>query len=79
MRIVPVCSQFPVPGLTFQIPLIGGAGVYLIGALSGSISRLSIDLGIDACTQLPIIGEACGSALTSALPIEILDFQFNFK
>jgi len=37
--------------------------------LDGNIDNVEIQLGIDACIDVPVFGQECGSDLSSLLPI----------
>lgn len=68
-----------IPGLSLAIPGVPvSAGVVLDVKISGNIDSLTLDIGLDACVDLPFIGKECGSKLLSALPIWLLDQTFNF-
>lgn len=71
--------QVPIPGLSVDIPYVGSAGVVLDVEFDGDISALSIDIGLDACADLPVVGKKCGSDITSELPIELIQQTFDFS
>jgi len=66
-------------GLDIGIPDIGDAGVYMAVGINGDLSDVQVQLGVDVCATLPIIGKECGSSITSGLPIWILDETFSFS
>ncbi len=41
--------------------------------IDGNADNLEIKAGLDACVDLPVVGEECGADLTSELPLYILD------
>ena len=70
--------EFPVPGLTVGIPVVGSAQVELAVDLSGNAEQLSVQLGLDACAS--VFGyQKCGSDLTSELPYYVLSEQYDFS
>jgi hypothetical protein len=69
--------DFPVPGLSIDIPDIGSVGVDLAFDIEGDLDEMEIKLGLDACGK--VLGEkVCGSDLWSKLPLEVIDHTFNF-
>ena len=69
-------EQIPVPGLSFDIPLLGSVGVVIDLGVSGNIDNLEISVAADGCGTLLGVTE-CGADLTSMLPIPLLDGTFN--
>jgi hypothetical protein len=66
-----------IPGLSLDIPDIGSVGVNVVFDIEGDLENLEIKLGLDGCGK--VLGhEACGSDLTSKLPIYVLDHTFDF-
>ena len=72
-------KDIPIPGLDIDIPVIGNAGVNVAVEFGGNLSELEVKLGLDACIDLPVVGEHCGSALTKELPIWILSGSYDFS
>ena len=69
--------DFPIPGLSLDIPDIGSVGVNAVFDIEGDLENMDIKLGLDACGK--VLGHSvCGSKLTDELPIYILDHTFNF-
>ena len=69
--------DFPIPGLSLDVPDIGSVGVNAVFDIEGDIENLEIKLGLDACGT--VLGhKACGSELTDELPIYVLDHTFDF-
>jgi hypothetical protein len=67
-------TEFPIPGLSVEIPVVGSAGVFAAVKLEGDANQLSVQLGLDACGQ--IFGETeCGSKLTSELPVWVFQVR----
>lgn len=71
-------KEIAIPGLSISIPGIASAGINAVLALDGNVDDLDVQLGIDVCGSVIIIGEECGSDISDALPIWILDEEFNF-
>jgi hypothetical protein len=71
----------PIPGLSFTIPLVPvSAGGYALADLEGNVGAFKIQVGIDACATLPVVGQKCGSDLTSSLPYFFLGpWSYNFS
>jgi len=69
-----------IPGLSFSIPLVPvAAGAYAVADLEGNIGAFNIQIGADACAELPVVGKTCGSKLTSSLPFYFLGpWTYNF-
>lgn len=73
-------KSIDIPGLSVVIRgLKISAGIVLDVSIGGNAENLSLKVGIDACAQLPIIGKACGSKLTSELPIWLLKETYAFS
>ena len=70
--------EFPVPGLTVGIPIVGTAQVQLAVDLEGDASQLTVQLGLDACVTVLGVTE-CGSDLTSDLPYWALSDSYDFS
>jgi hypothetical protein len=70
-------QEFPIPGFSIDIPVVGSAGVFAAVDVSGDVSSFQAKLGLDACID-SIIGEECGSSLTSELPVYVLQGTFSF-
>ena len=71
-------EEIPIPGLTFGIPVVGSADANMAVKLTGDLSALEVDLGVDAC--MSILGaKTCGGDLFSGLPIYVLQGQFDFS
>ena len=74
-------EEFPIPGLSVAIPVLGDADVELAVDIEGDASALSMNFGLDAC--ITVLGYSkCGSSLTSELPYYILSgklFVFREK
>ena len=73
--------DIPIPGLSIDIG-VASAGVDLEGDLSISASAVDIEVGINACADLPFVGNVCGSSLPvigSVLPIDVLNFEFDYQ
>ena len=69
--------DFPVPGLSVDIPEIGSVGLDLAFDIEGDLAEMEIKLGLDACGK--VLGEkVCGSDLWNKLPLEVIDHTFNF-
>ena len=69
--------DWPIPGLSLDIPDIGSVGVNAVFDIEGDLSNLDIKLGLDACGT--VVGKSvCGSDLTDKLPIYVLDGSFDF-
>ena len=71
-------EEFPIPGLTVGIPILGTAQVELAVELDGDASALTVSLGLDACI-VSYFGTKCGSDLTSELPYYALNEQYDFS
>lgn len=72
-------KDIPIPGLDIDIPVVGNAGVNVAVEFGGNPSEVHVKLGLDACIDLPIVGEHCGSAVTSELPIWLLSGTYDFS
>jgi len=70
-------EEFPIPGFSIDIPVIGSAGVFAAVQIDGDLSEFSVQVGLDACVDT-IIGEECGSSLTSDLPLWVLQGTYQF-
>ena len=42
-------NEFPIPGLSVGLPVIGDAGVFVDLDIEGNADKLTIKLGLDAC------------------------------
>lgn len=72
-------EDFDIPGLSIDIPGVPvSAGVVVDVKVDGNIDNLELQVGVDACAQIPVWGKECGSDLTSVLPVWLLDTTFNF-
>jgi len=67
----------PIPGLTFSIGVASAAAV-LDYSLDGNADHLEVDLGIDACVDVPFLGKKCGADVSSELPIPVINHTFSF-
>lgn len=71
-----------IPGLDFDIPVIGSAGAVLDYSLtlheSSGAETVGIWIGIDACVSVFGIHK-CGADLTSDLPLELFDGSFDIS
>ena len=47
--------------------------------IDGNAGSLTLKVGVDACIDLPIIGNECGSKVTSELPVNFLDETYDFS
>lgn len=73
-------ESIDIPGLSVSIPGIPvSAGVVLDVGIDGNVASLKLNVGLDACAQIPVWGKECGSDLTSSLPIELLQHTFSFN
>jgi hypothetical protein len=70
-------KTIPIPGLSVAIPIVGSAGVVLDFQLDGNLNDLQVEIGFDACVTTRI-GQECGSALTSLLPVWLLNQTLSF-
>lgn len=71
-------KTIPIPGLSITIPVVGSAGIVLDLQLDGDVNGLQVEIGLDACATT-LIGQECGSALISALPVWILNQTLSFS
>jgi hypothetical protein len=74
-------GNIPIPGLSFSIPGIPiSAGAVLAYSLDGNAAAFKVKLGLDACADVPIIGNECASSVDSSdFPISLLDDTFDFS
>jgi len=71
-------QNWPIPGLIIGIPKIGSADVDASVEVDGSLSKLGLKVGLNACAT--VAGKkVCGSDLTGYLPVWVLhgSYQFN--
>merc|ERR1712032_1789594 len=68
----------PIPGLSIDVPEIGNAGVDVVVTIDGSLEKLELKLGLDACAEVHD-HKVCVSRLTSSLPWWVLDGSFHFS
>tara|TARA_B100000795_G_scaffold17640_1_gene11707 strand:+ start:707 stop:1414 length:708 start_codon:yes stop_codon:yes gene_type:complete len=71
-------QEFPIPGLTVGIPIVGDAQVELAVNLGGDFSSLTVALGLDACIDT-VIGDECGSDVSSELPYYAIQDSYDFS
>jgi hypothetical protein len=71
-------KTIPIPGLSITIPVVGSAGIVIDLQLDGDLNELQVEIGLDACATT-LVGQECGSALTSALPVWILNQTLSFS
>ena len=73
-------EEILVPGLSISIPGVPvGAGIAMDIKIDGNIEQLDLSIGVDACANIPIIGQECGSSLVPGLPIWLLNDEFDFS
>lgn len=68
-------------GLDIGIPGVTDGGVYLAVELDGDIDNVSLELGVDVCGTIPILGQQCGSdipGMGGILPIWLIQNTFDF-
>ena len=53
--------------------------LFTISAVYGNANALSVSLGVDACGWVYGWGNTCGKDLTSSLPYQILQGNFDFS
>jgi hypothetical protein len=53
--------------------------LFTISAVYGNANALSVNLGVDACGWVYGWGNTCGKDLTSSLPYQILQGNFDFS
>ena len=70
--------DYPVPGLSVDIPKIGEAGINAALGIDGDVENLKIEIGLDACAKVLGIHK-CGEDITKHLPIWILRKTFSFS
>ena len=70
--------DYPVPGLSIDIPKIGEAGINAALGIDGDVENLKIEIGLDACAKVLGIHK-CGEDVTKHLPIWILRKTFSFS
>lgn len=71
-------KDYPVPGLSVDIPEIGEAGINAALGIDGDVENLKIEIGLDACAK--VLGvHKCGEDITHYLPIWILRKSFSFS
>ena len=64
--------DFPIPGLSLDIPDIGSVGVNAVFDIEDDLENMDIKLGLDACGK--VLGHSvCGSKLTDELPSRAQD------
>ena len=79
---LPETENVPIPYLSLDLPGVGKAGGFLDVKLSGSLEDLEVDLSLDVCIDVPIIGKECGGKLPlpdNPFPIAILSGEFDFS
>ena len=71
-------NEIPIPGLSWSIPIVGGADAMMAVKIDGNLDALQLSIGVDACAT--VLGfKECGSDLTSDLPINLINAQFDFS
>jgi hypothetical protein len=71
-------AEYPIPGLTVGIPVIGDANVMIAADVEGNAGALAVKVGLDAC--ITVLGyQKCGSDLTSDLPYYVLSDSYDFS
>ena len=68
----------PIPGLSFDIPVVGSAGAVLDVNITGNVASFTVQAGIDACITIAGFQE-CGDKVTSELPFWVLNQSFDFS
>ena len=70
-------EDYPVPGLSVDIPKVGEAGINAAIGIDGDLEDLKIEIGLDACAKILGIHK-CGEDITKHLPIWVLRKSFSF-
>jgi hypothetical protein len=71
-------EDIPIPGLSWDLPVIGSAGANMAVKIDGNIEDVTLTIGVDACASVLGI-KTCGADLTSELPIWLLNAEFDFS
>jgi len=71
-------AQFPIPGLSVDVPIVGSCGVYAGLSFSGDASALTLSGTLDVCGTVLGVQE-CGSSIYSGLPIDVIDGTWDFS
>lgn len=66
-------QRFPIPGVSFTIPVIGSAGGYATGLVQGNVARMEVTLGIDACARIWPLPLTCYGG------IDLLNFNIGLS
>ena len=70
---LPYTEDFPIPGASVDIPLLGSIGAQAEMTFSGTLKNIVISFGMGAC-----LGETCDKQLDiigSYLPVNMLNIQ----
>jgi hypothetical protein len=70
-------ENYPIPGLSVDIPKVGSVGLDLSAEVDGDLDNLRMEIGFNACAKL-LGHEVCGSELTSDLPLWLIKGSYRF-
>lgn len=69
----------PIPGMDISVGF-ASAQIQLDLTLQGSSGELDIDLGVDACASVIVLGKECGADIPDlGLPVSIVKGNYNFS
>jgi hypothetical protein len=72
-------DKVQVPGLNIELPGIGTIGGTVSVAIMGTHGNLKLELLVDACGELPLLGNKCASDMLSAFPVQIISKDIDFS
>lgn len=78
---LPDTEEIPIPQLDWQIPgLPVGAQANIAVEMTGDLQALVLELGLDACITLPVVGTSCGADLPiPGFPLYLVKGTFDFS
>eukprot|EP00937_MAST-01D_sp_MAST-1D-sp2_P002821 g2821.t1 len=72
-------ASIPVPGLSIDAG-IGSIGVMMDVGIDGNAGALKLNVAVDGCVSVVIVGKECGSSIPGlGLPISILSETYDFS
>jgi len=71
---------YPIGNMYWRIPVVGKAQAYGALKIDGPLSSMSVEVGVDFCISIPIVGKKCGESIYHGLPLWIVHaHNLNFS